>query len=307
MPAKLLNFLRQQANERKASNALSLARTTQLHYRGQKIRETLESLGKELAQRENGLDDLVASDKGKRIATNSELVLEFMAIEDDPCPLPSDVNSWQEQLEELVTVVDGAYAQKDGFFVATEQLATTISELHETVRKADRQFRDQRRKIVSILERAPKLQAGNDGPTLQQTIDAQLKAWDAEKSQAIKERMELARKENDQIIADAKAGAKKLTATQLAKVERRIGEAQARQIAEAAEDFATKERERIKKRADELARLQLERDYNRDLRQIQTYLQPFLGKGYRQPDLNGRYTVSSQPLAAADCSAICCR
>jgi DNA repair exonuclease SbcCD ATPase subunit len=291
--SEALNLLRQQANERQASNAISLARTTELHRRGQKMRETLKTLAEGLAQWKNSPDDLMSTEEGKRIAADSDLLLEFIAIDEDPCPSPGDVKSWQEQVEELLTRVDSAYDSKDGFFVAVEGLETKISELDETIREADGQFRDKRRKIAGILDRAPEVQSGGDGPTLQQAIDAQLKAWDAERAQAIKERMELARKENDQLIANAKAEAEKLKTEELARVEKQIGQVQARQIAEAAAEYARKERERIAERAAEIARQELERDYSRDQQSIQTFLQPFLADGYRQPDLNGMYTTST--------------
>ena len=290
--SEALNLLRQQSSEREASNAVTQERTTKLHHRGNTLRQELSELRTELGQWKNHPDNLMASDDGKRIAAAPELLLEFIAVEEDPCPSQSDIKSLQERLEDILVPVDRAHSKKDGSLVAAETLETTLDELEEHIQQAGRQFREQRRKVNDILDRSPELQASG-GPTLQQALDAQLKAWDVERTQAVMERLELARKENDQIVADARAAAERLKAEELARVEKHMAVVEVRHIAEAAEDYAAKERERLQKRAADIARQELERAYSRDLQQIRTYLQPFLGDGYRQPGMDGRYTTST--------------
>ena len=67
-----------------------------------------------------------------------------------------------------------------------------------------------------------------------------------------------------------------------------------RHITEEAENIAQRERDRIRQRQEELAREQLEQEFERDKRQIETYLGVLMLPGYRQPGRQGSYTTSTE-------------
>jgi hypothetical protein len=264
-----------------------------LYFHGEKIRKRLRVLTDEFGQWNTRPDLLLTNDDGKRIAADPELVGRFMTTCEELCTTETDLAGYESRLERIMTPVTRAYKNEDAGFELTESWSADLEELEKEVDEAFKRFDEQRLDISAILKHAPE-QAPEDALTLLDAINSERERRRDEKAKVIVETLREERLKHAQMIANAKAEAERLVAEANAKVERTLGEQTARNITEEAENIARRERDRIRQRQEELAREQLEQEFERDKRQIQTFLGVLMIPGYRQPGRQGSYTTSTE-------------
>ena len=286
-------LLEREVDRQGVSDAITLADTAGLFFRGEKIRKRLQVLSDEFAEWTTRPDLLLTNDDGKRIAALPELVDRFMTSCEAPCTTEMDLASYEAQLERILTPVTRAYENEHAGFEIDESWAANLDELEKSIDEIFKRFDDQRIAIFSILKHTSE-QIPDGTPTLKEAIHAERERREDEKAKLIEDFLREERVKNAQTIADAKAEADRLVAEAQAKAEQALGEQTARKIMEAVEEMARRERDTIRQRQEELARQQLEQDFDRDKRQIQTYLGALTLPGYRQPGRRGEYKTSTE-------------
>ena len=280
-------LLQREVDRQGGADAIALADTAQLYFRGEKIRKRLEVLTDEFGQWTTRPDLLLSSDDGKRIAAVPDLVSRFMMIGDKPCDTETDLASYAEELERILTPVARAYQNENAGFHIDQTWADRLDGLEKKIDEALNCMDEQRIAISSILKQAPE-QIPDGTPTLKEAIVTEKERLEEEKVALVMESMREERVKNAKMIADAMAAGERVRAEAEAKAARLLGATKAGEITEA-----------VAKHQAELARKQLEAEFQRDEGLIQSYLGVLTLPGYVQPGRGGDYitTVQKGPVS----------
>lgn len=275
-------LLQREVDKQGGADAVALADTAQLHFRGEKIRKRLEVLTDEFGQWTTRPDLLLSNDDGKRIAAVPDLVSRFMMIGDKPCATETDLASFAEELERIMTPVTRAYRNEDAGIHIDPSWTNRLDELEKNIDEALNSMDEQTIAISSILKRAPE-QIPDETPTLKEAVVTAKELLKEEKVALVMESMREERAKNAKMIAAAMTEGERLQAEAEAKAARLVGKTKADEITAA-----------VHGRQQELARQQLESEFQRDMRLIQSYLGVLTVPGYIQPGRGGAYTTSTQ-------------
>ena len=294
--------MEQRASERESVNAASIAQITALYHQGKEIGDSIERLATDFAQWNVEYTSIMSSEseEGKKIAASSVLLQQFMSAVDQAALSQEDVDSWQDQLKELMTPVERAYRAKDATTTANKSLVEKLNALEEEVERAVATLRQTRAAVSAIRKQAAAQDLVGEGAGIEAAITAELEKRALEDIRLREERLAQARAEMNRQLTDAQIEAEKLINAERIKTAKALGQVERKRIADATEDQLREERERAEERAAQLAREQLEAEFKKDESDIQTYLLAFTEHGFKQPSRRGYVTERTErPVSLA--------
>jgi hypothetical protein len=267
---------------REEEQELSKSRTTEASQAAQDASAAIDDLQEATRGWESAVKDLLGSDKGKRLAANPEALEQFHALKEQKRPASDLASQLRRRLEGTMRSVTRALETKNTAYSPTEEVFSRIQDIRTQAQSAAEIYRAHHRQLEAILARCPSEPAA-DTPTLSAALDALQQKWDAEKARIAAEVLGKVRAQGAREIAQAQAEAEQKIAKAEADAKRRLGEIEASRVVKETEKALEEARLRKKKEAAAAAKAALEREFEKDLPEIQSLLRPFITKGRTQP------------------------
>lgn len=259
-------------------SAVILARVTGLLADADEVTQSLDALAKEQKAWSAKRTTLLSDDAGRRIAaseTQVALVAPAMSRE-----LPSDkqIIGWTNQLALLTEPLSDARRERPADFTLDGSIESAINDLGQKAKKALDQLRRDRVLVEAILAET-KSQAPT-AESLQATLESRLVA--EAKQQA--EEVEQGRK---QLLAEKAKQLKALEAEKIAaaaSVKEQELAAQTAELNDRSRKLEAANKAEEERRKEEAAKVQLEKEFQRDLPDIKKYLSAFITPGIAHRD-----------------------
>ena len=260
----------------------------------QSVSAMLDTLQSRIDNWQKSADDALDSELGKRIASDAQLLKEYEGIIAEKRPSPDTARRLRAQLGELKAPLESAEQLEQGTYAPTERFVMTIATLAKDAEDAADLYLKHQGALESILARAPSTPAEM---TLRSALIQRKRQQDEEQARLIADELEKARQEIAERDAKAQADNERKIAAAKREQEQLIAEAEAKRLAEEAALKIAEIAAQTGKASDgrkaledaakaDLARVQLERDFEKDLTEIKSLLRPMLALAKTQPGNN---------------------
>lgn len=275
-----------------AVRALADVKLAQARERMSQLQAQLERLKQHQAQWQSRSATLLGGEPGRRIAGSAAHLNVAVELFERELATPVELVSWEQQLKALAAPLETASARIDVTPEFTRALDDLGRQLTETSALVERRLQ-----LVEALTQETRTLPPAE-QTLEETLrnrQAQLVRAEAERLAAVREKARreaeeenakrVAAVEKELVAAEAKRQEEKIRAekeriTQLTETEKahaaeeaKVRAVQARAIQEGLKAEATRVEQAIKD-------AQLEREFERDLTDIKSYLSPFITEGF---------------------------
>jgi hypothetical protein len=233
------------------------------------------------------------SEEGRRIAADSEAMVQFAALLGEGRPRPERAAELKDQLQTLLMPVEEALKAKNAVYTPAEDLDSQIKAIAQELDQGVLIYGNHNARLKSILAAVPAV-ASSGTPTLGTALAELEQRYAEEENRRVAEAIARVREEEGKKLAAQKADAERMIGEAKREAEREATERELRRIRDEQADAARKEQERIAARELQVAREGLLAEFERDLPQIRRYLAAFLAEGYGQPVRNGNFQVTAE-------------
>lgn len=266
----------------------------------QKVAAQIESTRARIAQLEKAVrawqdtvNALLNSDKGKPIAATSETLKQFHALYQQKRPDPKLPAQLRARLQPLSETAQTAAESKNPLFSFNEGFIHELAAIEDETRRALDLYLDHSTQLQAVLTAAPPTFPDNT-PSLSAAVERLDKQYAADQAELIARRVEKARLENNQKLAQLREQQEHDQGAASLDQHRREGQIKLDQLKGQTKKMEDDEKLRLeraaleeaqRRRQEELARNRqaLEQKFTEQLPQIKRALAPFFRLGYYQP------------------------
>jgi hypothetical protein len=248
-----------------------------------RMEASLDEYGKEFDKWQTTVGALENDELGRRVASDPELVEQYLALQSEYKPDPLFADLKQSEIDNLRIPLEKAAASPIKANRPGAGLEHRILTTQEGIEKALLRIRSRNAQFDAIISRAPS-RVLDSTPLLPDAVKNLENALSDAQNERIAEEVRKIREEFDAKLTTEKAATERIKRQKeldqqeyerrLAELEQKTSQGQLNENLQAVTD----------KKKEEAARRALERAYQHDLPEIKSLLKPFITDGRTQPD-----------------------